>query len=231
MQPEAGQVSDIRWLLRMMAVPWVTLIMLVALALDASSLPSESTVGRWFSRPKSMGLVDDPAITIFEAADGHFVVVTHSFGPTTHPRLAGTSQLAYVKLQGHWAKKGFWAATTYEADPVVSIWPMGRPLTAADNRAIFSQFENCLNEQESDLAPLVAASGKHVTRMRGDGVIHDILTGCLLLLLLISMGWIPRMLSERRMRSAVRQECCPNCSYDLRSNFEAGCPECGWRRG
>lgn len=34
-------------------------------------------------------------------------------------------------------------------------------------------------------------------------------------------------------RQSARQECglCLRCGYDLKFNYEAGCPECGWRRG
>lgn len=39
----------------------------------------------------------------------------------------------------------------------------------------------------------------------------------------------------RRARRQVRlypvQTRCPRCDYDLRSDLESGCPECGWRRG
>jgi hypothetical protein len=35
------------------------------------------------------------------------------------------------------------------------------------------------------------------------------------------------------LRRLIRRKCgrCPNCGYDLRGGFEAGCPECGWGRG
>ena len=32
--------------------------------------------------------------------------------------------------------------------------------------------------------------------------------------------------AERRVRAGH----CPNCNYDRRGDFSAGCPECGWRR-
>ena len=34
-----------------------------------------------------------------------------------------------------------------------------------------------------------------------------------------------------RIRSRRRRGCCLKCGYDLRGDYETGCPECGWNRG
>lgn len=38
------------------------------------------------------------------------------------------------------------------------------------------------------------------------------------------------MFANARRRWRVMQGRCQSCGYDLRSKFDAGCPECGWRR-
>ena len=35
---------------------------------------------------------------------------------------------------------------------------------------------------------------------------------------------------EWRMRRRMRRGYCPNCGYNLRKDFDTGCPECGWNR-
>lgn len=41
----------------------------------------------------------------------------------------------------------------------------------------------------------------------------------------------PRLRSYvRREKQRIEQGCCPLCGYDLRADFNSGCPECGWGR-
>ena len=37
---------------------------------------------------------------------------------------------------------------------------------------------------------------------------------------------LPLLRQSRRKRKGR----CPNCAYDLKADFQSGCPECGWRR-
>ena len=42
--------------------------------------------------------------------------------------------------------------------------------------------------------------------------------------------WLPFAPFQLRRYVRVKRGCCINCGYDLRGDFSAGCPECGWRR-
>lgn len=61
-------------------------------------------------------------------------------------------------------------------------------------------------------------------------VVNAIFYGCLwwiaLGLLMVLWPWLRGVsTSLRQLRGR-----CPNCAYDLRGRFDAGCSECGWRR-
>ena len=45
---------------------------------------------------------------------------------------------------------------------------------------------------------------------------------------LLWMLWLSPFVVRRFIRS--KRGCCIKCGYDLRGDFSAGCPECGWRR-
>lgn len=62
------------------------------------------------------------------------------------------------------------------------------------------------------------------------GYIHNSVSITLLALFLWSLGWIPRLVDDRR-RAALRDAgLCPFCRYDMTGLGSAPCPECG-RRG
>jgi hypothetical protein len=46
----------------------------------------------------------------------------------------------------------------------------------------------------------------------------------------LPMLMIPLLLRPLRARRRRRRGCCMSCGYDLRGEFDAGCPECGWNR-
>ena len=50
-------------------------------------------------------------------------------------------------------------------------------------------------------------------------------------LLFAGFGWLI-VSSVRATRASLRRfrGCCPFCGYNVRGDFEAGCPECGWCR-
>ncbi|MCH8316234.1 MAG: hypothetical protein IIA64_09700 [Planctomycetes bacterium] len=42
--------------------------------------------------------------------------------------------------------------------------------------------------------------------------------------------WLPFAPFQLRRYVRVKRGHCIKCGYDLRGDFSAGCPECGWRR-
>jgi hypothetical protein len=45
--------------------------------------------------------------------------------------------------------------------------------------------------------------------------------------IILTSAWLLSGLRAGRRREQGR---CPRCGYDLKFKYEAGCPECGWRR-
>jgi hypothetical protein len=60
------------------------------------------------------------------------------------------------------------------------------------------------------------------------GVVVDSLVFAVIFVLLRWLMVYPRRFIVESSR--LRRGCCMQCGYDLRYNFPAGCPECGWRR-
>jgi hypothetical protein len=58
-------------------------------------------------------------------------------------------------------------------------------------------------------------------------LIDSLLFGTLAGLIFTSLAWPRRLIRET---SRMRNGFCLKCGYDLRFDFVAGCPECGWRR-
>lgn len=44
------------------------------------------------------------------------------------------------------------------------------------------------------------------------------------------VGRLWRLLAPVKRRRRRAQGLCPKCAYDLRADFDSGCPECGWNR-
>lgn len=76
------------------------------------------------------------------------------------------------------------------------------------------------------------------TRSIPAGYIHN--AGAIALAVIFITG-LPRTLfsithrithwpSDRREDRRLSRGLCPTCAYDLRADFESGCPECGWNR-
>ncbi len=54
-------------------------------------------------------------------------------------------------------------------------------------------------------------------------IVNELFYGAVIVLSFV--GWIQGRRASRRRRGR-----CPQCAYDLRGEFSAGCPECGWQR-
>ena len=54
-------------------------------------------------------------------------------------------------------------------------------------------------------------------------IVNEVFYGSVIALSFV--GWIQGRRAIRRKRGL-----CIKCGYDLRGDFSAGCPECGWRR-
>jgi hypothetical protein len=67
-----------------------------------------------------------------------------------------------------------------------------------------------------------------VTFTRWGAVAHNVLAASALLILPISLGWIPRTIRERRELNRTAAGLCPGCGYDRSvTPIDAPCPECG----
>lgn len=56
--------------------------------------------------------------------------------------------------------------------------------------------------------------------------------GLILDVLVFGIAWMAILRGSGPVRSWIRRfrGRCPTCGYDVRAQFEAGCPECGWNR-
>ncbi|MDY7110541.1 MAG: hypothetical protein SYC29_18065 [Planctomycetota bacterium] len=52
----------------------------------------------------------------------------------------------------------------------------------------------------------------------------------LLIALIVGIPFAAGRFSSRRRHLLQERGLCPSCGYDLRGDFAAGCPECGWNR-
>jgi hypothetical protein len=67
-----------------------------------------------------------------------------------------------------------------------------------------------------------------VTFTRWGAVAHNVIAASAFLIFPISLGWIPRMIRERREFTWRAAGLCPGCAYDRRATpVDAPCPECG----
>ena len=58
-------------------------------------------------------------------------------------------------------------------------------------------------------------------------IINGLIFGCAWYVILFD---VPGLLRRRKRKTRRIEGRCPACGYDLKGEFEAGCPECGWRR-
>ncbi len=71
---------------------------------------------------------------------------------------------------------------------------------------------------------LVASGAQWPNRVIWSGmIVNEVFYGSVIALSFV--GWIQARRAIRRKRGQ-----CTKCGYDLRGDFSAGCPECGWRR-
>jgi hypothetical protein len=125
------------------------------------------------------------------------------------------------------------------ADAPTSLWEeaFGWPQPALKSRL----------EESPRLAYPRVIDGIVLTPRRGFGMgatlpylpTRPIWRGFIIDSVIAAMGWwmiflllLAGLRSLRRLPAALRRRRgrCPQCGYDLRGNFDAGCSECGWRR-
>ena len=71
-----------------------------------------------------------------------------------------------------------------------------------------------------------------IVRVLPLGIIWTGFAGCTVLYasLWLILLYVPSVFANLRQQIRYRRDQCIACGYDLRGDFSAGCPECGWRR-
>lgn len=82
------------------------------------------------------------------------------------------------------------------------------------------------------LKPIARPIRPAITRVLPLGIIWTGFAGCTVLYasLWLILLYVPSVFANLRQQIRYRRDQCIACGYDLRGDFSAGCPECGWRR-
>lgn len=234
-------------MLRRLSHPLFTLFLALLLFFDAFHLPSGihgSRVGCWIK--------DQPYITTAQAGGGPSAVLllgrdgAWSIHPREHfitdPALQREADASVIiplfaeLRENHWSC-GFWAITSrgytisgyayYNGGSRIAVSRQ----TLADARVAFLDW---LVETQS-LPPAEAVRLRPGNIRHSEtawlGVAHSLAALLVALTLILSLGWIPRLidrLTRDNSRDAlIARGLCPNCRYSIRGLNSGICPECG----
>ena len=212
--------------------PWVTVMLGLALLLDACTLPPSTTIGsltpapryrccgcRW---PQAMVVQDGDRLRLVDLEDESAASVDEQ------------SMVATLHCSPRRRLSGFWSATREWWDPAIRVLPLSRGLTASELAALRPQFADIVERGEwsslENYADLIRTGSGPYSRIIRGGYVHNGISLVLASMSLLSLGWIRDRLQARRARWALIAGLCPSCRYDLRGEMHNGCPECGWRR-
>jgi hypothetical protein len=230
--------------LRTIQSPHSTVVLLLLAFVSLSRLPGGTSTDR-----STIGMVTNPATPIAVKGTSqtwHLRRNSDSWSILARPEDSAdelskaiandAGSVAVLQLARFNRAKGFYdpVRRTYSTR-IRGEYANGKPLSDDELRSLIG----FLNETRSwDPVPpdsLTYASGegtRDVSVIQWPAVAHNTLAAIIWLALPISLGWIPRMIRERRAARRLRAGLCPFCAYDRRSTPpEAPCPECGQTPG
>ncbi len=130
-------------------------------------------------------------------------------------------------------RRGWWAPTRTLREHRLKITRMSDGASLDKDLAARSAYGGTMfGKRDPELSRLLLRDIED-QRPIWSGYIHNLATLLALILLAISMGWVPRMWGAGRRRRLLERSICPACAYDLSATKDlAGvktCPECGTR--
>ncbi|MCC6678002.1 MAG: hypothetical protein IT436_12735 [Phycisphaerales bacterium] len=235
----------VRPLARIIAHPALCALCGVLLFVDWAALPdsrsARSTAARWFPfvDAGTTGCVFSFPIELSRSPAGlHAVYRTEKSVPIPSDR----DPIYGVSIwRARSTSAGFWGLTSktesltiYGADSLASE---DRPRLLPALLALYDAAPD-LHEMDPVGHGLLRSNLFSRTTTLRAGYLHNALAIALGVLFLAGL---PRSLiatarriatfrGERRSERRLAHGLCPPCGYDLRGEFEAGCPECGWNR-
>jgi hypothetical protein len=231
-----------RRVVRWVQNPVVSGIALVVIIVEAAMLPdypSFSGAGQWLRyrapTPWQMAIPTDigwlarsniAELWAVQNADGWRLIdpEIESWDELGAILESGSDPVVYARPGVVHRRSGLWAITHNATGSSIQL--DGAPLTHEDELAIRSLVVDHL--PDGSLAPSLRIADAVTTRIVWSGVVHDVVTLTALMVLILSLGWVPRapawIRSTRASRALSRGQC-PSCGYAI-AGLDA-CPECG----
>lgn len=125
--------------------------------------------------------------------------------------------------------RGLWAMTTTTETHRISV-VRGESFTDEEIEEAKGLFLPLIEDRWGAREALLAAAGHVERRILWTGYLHNALSLTALVLLLVSLAWVPRAPAWIRARFTTRalsQGKCPSCGYDISAIAHHTCPECG----
>lgn len=130
-------------------------------------------------------------------------------------------------------RRGWWAPTRTVREHRLKITRMSDGAPLGKDLAARSAYGETMFGKRDPEVPRLLLGDIEDHRLIWSGYVHNSATLLALFLLVISMGWMPRMWGAGRRRRLLERSICPACAYDLSATMDlAGiktCPECGKR--
>lgn len=137
--------------------------------------------------------------------------------------------------------RGFWGMTS--ATERIQIFG-DQSLTQAEHAQLIPTLVRAFDAEPDWQAAdpltysLLKSGGTTRTHVLFKGYVHNAIA---IMLASLFLAGLPRTVAaipsavaqwprERREDRRLSRGLCPTCAYDLRADFESGCPECGWNR-
>jgi len=128
---------------------------------------------------------------------------------------------------------GWWAPTVdhYDSRLLVSIY-RGAMLTDEERsrvRALFAdRYEKNRDFDGARIAEFLRGpEDPNIVVYRPTGYAHNLMTVLCVAAFIWSLGWVPRLVTNRRRARLSAEGLCPFCRYDMQGLTTATCPECG----
>lgn len=235
----AGRPHLLRRILRRVQCPWVSVLLLVLLVADAATLPrapggTTSTVGRWIGGVRRVP--SQRGDLCFAAIDS----VVHNPGTPAESRYhillgrndfsvsgGGWTHMGFWSL--HEERVGFWAPVEHRTslDFIPGFFSLGT-VTPDLRNALADELQKTFPDLSAIFDAALRAGPRAQSTVLWKGHIHNALAITVAALLLLSLGWIPRLEVFQRAKRRAEMGLCVKCGYDLRgSDDSAPCPECG----
>jgi hypothetical protein len=226
--------------IRRLQHPAATVAAVVVLLMSVASIPKamenpRSVVGGWIW--SGLRMHGSPSIEYWHLLlhDGRWSFLadpSDSADALTEALANGPAQVVSVRRHRGIEGRGFYDPMFQTRfDSINASTAAGTPVEIARMRSLAEALKTFEGFEPFDADAAEYKTGwasVRVTTTRWSAVVHNIGAAAALVILPISLGWIPRMIREQREAKRKAAGLCLGCGYDRQATpSDAPCPECG----